>query len=78
MFGKGDIMFGVKKAQMALLLDLHEELISKMDEQIRVEKEFINVLGNFFMFEQKLDNERRKEEQLDAAAKKVLANDRKY
>jgi len=71
-------MFGVKKAQMALLLDLHEELISKMDEQIRVEKEFINVLGNFFMFEQKLDNERRKEEQLDAAAKKVLANDRKY
>ena len=71
-------MFGVKKAQMALLLDLHNELVKKMDEQIRVEKEFINVLGNFFMFEQKLDNERRKEEQLDAAAKKVLANDRKY
>lgn len=67
-----------KKAQMGLLLDMHDEIIRKISEQITVEKEFINKLENFLMFEQKLDNERRKEEQLDAAAKKVLTNDRRF
>jgi hypothetical protein len=71
-------MFNKNKATLALLVDLHEELVRKLDEQIRVEKEFIGVLQNFFMFEQKLDNERWKAEQLDAAAKKVIDNDRKY
>lgn len=71
-------MFKTRRAQMALLINLHDELIRKMDEQIRVEKDFISVLQNFFMMEQKLENERRKEEQLDAAAKKVLTNDRRF
>jgi hypothetical protein len=71
-------MFNKSKATVALVVDLHEELIRKIDEQIKVEKDFIGVLQQFFMLEQKLENERRKEEQLDAAAKKVLTNDRRF
>jgi hypothetical protein len=71
-------MFKKSKATVALVVDLHEELIRKIDEQIKVEKDFIGVLQQFFMLEQKLENERRKEEQLDAAAKKVLTNDRRF
>ena len=71
-------MFNKNKAALALLVDLQEGIIRKLDEQIRVEKEFISVLHNFFMFEQKLDNERWKVEQLDAAGKKVFENDRRF
>jgi len=71
-------MFGVKKAQMALLLDLHNELVKKMDEQIKVEKEFIGTLSNFLFSEQKLDAERLKYELLDAAGKKVFENDKRF
>lgn len=71
-------MFNKSKATVALVVDLHEELIRKIDEQIKVEKDFIGVLQQFFMLEQKLENERRKEEQLDAAKKKINENDRRF
>jgi hypothetical protein len=71
-------MFNKNKATLALLVDLHNELIRKIDEQIKVEKDFIGKLESFFMFEQKLDNERWKAEQLDSAAKKVYENDRRF
>jgi hypothetical protein len=71
-------MFNKNKAALALLVDLHEELVRKLDEQIRVEKEFIGTLSNFLFSEQKLDAERLKYELLDAAGKKVFENDKRF
>jgi hypothetical protein len=72
------MMFKKSKATLALLVDLHEELVRKLDEQIRVEKEFIGTLSNFLFSEQKLDAERLKYELLDAAGKKAFENDRRF
>jgi hypothetical protein len=71
-------MFKTRKAQLAILIDLHEELIRKIDKQIEGYNNFISCLENFFIFEKKMEQERWKVEQLDTANKKGLDNDRKY
>lgn len=71
-------MFKVRRAQVALLIDLHNELIRKIDEQIKVDKDFIGKLESFLMFEQKMERERWKAKQLDIADKKAYENDRRF
>ena len=71
-------MFNKSKARWALLIDLHEELIRKIDEQIGVEKKFIETLNNFFFFEKKLEKERFDREEIDASEKKVTKADREF
>lgn len=71
-------MFKTRKAQVALLVDLHEELVRKMDELIKAEARFIGVIENFFMFEKKMEQERWRAEQLDEARKKASANDMRF
>jgi len=72
------MMFNKSKARWALLIDLHEELIRKIDEQIGVEKKFIETLNNFFFFEKKLEKERFDREEIDASEKKVTKADREF
>lgn len=71
-------IFTKSKARWALLLRLHEDTLRKIDEQIKVEREFINKLENFFMFEKKMEKERMLWEQKEELEKKALANDMKY
>jgi len=71
-------MFKTNRAQMALLINLHEELIKKADEQIAVEREFIRKLETFFAFEQKMEAERLRNETLDEMKKRISDPDRRY
>jgi len=71
-------MFTKKKARLELVVAMFDELIHKMDEQIKLEREFILKLESFFMFEKKMERERFKIEELDAAEKKLREYDIKY
>ena len=71
-------MFKRSKARMALLVDMHEELIRKIDEQIKVEREFINRLESFFMFEKKMEQERLRFDVLEAQEKKMTKDDMRF
>lgn len=71
-------MFTKDKARLGLVVSMFDELIRKLDDQIKLEREFILKLEAFFMFEKKMEHERLKIEELDAASKKILENDRKY
>ena len=71
-------MFKTNRARWALLIDLHEELIRKMDEQIRVEREFVQKLESFMMFEQKMDEKRLTFDILDKAGKTPTDPDLRY
>jgi len=63
---------------MALLINMHEELVRKIDEQIKLEREFITPLTRFFAFEEKMKMEQVRRDELDKEDKRVLDNDRKY
>jgi len=63
---------------MALLINMQEELVRKIDEQIQVEREFITSLTSFFAFEEKMKMEQARREELDKEEKRVSDNDRKY
>jgi len=63
---------------MALLINMHEELVRKIDEQIKLEREFITSLTRFFAFEEKMKMEQIRRDELDKEDKRVLDNDRKY
>jgi NAD(P)H-nitrite reductase large subunit len=71
-------MFKQRRAQMALLINMHEELVRKIDEQIKLEREFITSLTRFFAFEEKMKMEQIRRDELDKEDKRVLDNDRKY
>ena len=71
-------MFKQRRAQMALLINMHEELVRKLDEQIKLEREFITSLTRFFAFEEKMKMEQIRRDELDKEDKRVLDNDRKY
>ena len=71
-------MFKQRRAQMALLINMHDELVRKLDEQIKLEREFITSLTRFFAFEEKMTLEQVRRDELDKEDKRVLDNDRKY
>ena len=63
---------------MALLLNLHQELVEKLETQINLERDFITKLDSFLHFERRLrlEEERRKAmAELDA---KPTPGDEKY
>jgi hypothetical protein len=71
-------MFKTKKARMALVINMHEELIKKLDEQIKVQREFINHLDGFMMFEKRMEQERLRFDLLEAQEKNMTKGDMKY
>jgi hypothetical protein len=71
-------MFKARRAQMALLITMHDELIKKLDEQIKVEREFINKLEVFMAFETKMETEKLRREEQEELKKRISDSDRKY
>jgi hypothetical protein len=71
-------MFKARRAQMALLITMHDELIKKLDEQIKVEREFINKLEVFMAFETKVEAEKLRREEQEELKKRISESDRKY
>jgi hypothetical protein len=67
-----------KRAQMALLITMHDELIKKLDEQITIERRFIESLEKFFDFEQRIKNEAMRREKMEEEAKNAVKYDLKY
>jgi hypothetical protein len=67
-----------KRAQMALLITMHDELIKKLDEQITIERRFIESLEKFFDFEQRIKNEAMRREKMEEEAKNGVKYDLKY
>jgi hypothetical protein len=72
------MMFMKKRARMELLINMHEELIRKIDEQVKVEREFINRLDGFFIFEKKMEIERLRFDVLDKQEKDMTKDDMRY
>jgi hypothetical protein len=67
-----------KRAQMALLITMHDELIKKLDEQITIERRFIESLEKFFDFEQRIKNEAMRREKEEEESKNAVKYDLKY
>lgn len=63
---------------MALLITMHDELIKKLDEQITIERRFIESLEKFFDFEQRIKNEAMRREKMEEEAKNAVKYDLKY
>jgi hypothetical protein len=76
--GEGDMMFMKKRARRELLINMNEELINKIDELIKVEREFINHLNGFMMFEKRMEQERLKYDVLEAQEKNMTKGDMRY
>jgi len=72
------ITFTRKKAQLALLITMHEELVKKIDEQIGIERRFIESLEKFFDFEQRVKSELLRREKLEEESKNAIKYDLKY
>ena len=71
-------MFMKKRARRELLINMNEELINKIDELIKVEREFINHLNGFMMFEKRMEQERLKYDVLEAQEKNMTKGDMRY
>ncbi len=71
-------MFKRSKARMAPLIDMQEELIRKIDELIKVEREFINHLDGFFIFEKRMEQERLRFDVFEAQEKNMTKGDMRY
>ena len=63
---------------MALLITMHEELVKKIDEQIGIERRFIESLEKFFDFEQRVKSELFRREKLEEESKNAIKYDLKY
>lgn len=63
---------------MALLITMHEELVKKIDEQIGIERRFIESLEKFFDFEQRVKSEMLRREKLEEESKNAIKYDLKY
>jgi hypothetical protein len=72
------MMFNRSKARVALLVELQETLIRKVDELINLEQGFINRLDGFMVFEKKLEQDRLRFELLDAQEKKMTKDDMRF
>ena len=73
------------KAQAALLLMSHDQLIERLDhvaslieKQIKVEENFVNVIANFFAVEKKLHVEAARRKEMDENDRKATKNDNLY
>ena len=71
-------MFNRSKARVALLVELQETLIRKVDELINLEQGFINRLDGFFVFEKRVEQERLRMELMDKAEKEMTKADTRY
>jgi len=71
-------MFKSRKARIALLVSMQEELIKKIDKQIEGQDRFIRTLENFLVFEQAMERERLRRETMDEISKKMTGADEKY
>jgi len=71
-------MFKSRKARIALLVSMQEELIKKIDKQIEGQDRFIRTLENFLVFEQAMERERLRRETMDELSKKMTGADEKY
>lgn len=71
-------MFKRSKARMALLVTLQEELIRKIDEQISVERAFVQKLDAFLFAEQRIERERLRMELMDKTEKEMTEGDKRF
>jgi hypothetical protein len=71
-------IFTRKKAQLGLLITMHDELVKKIDEQIGIERRFIESLEKYFNFEQRFKAEMLRRERLEEEEKKPGPKDLMY